>query len=173
MSEIIRIPEERIKILIGTNKKTKEKIEEKCNVSLKISDSEVEIVGEPADIFFAQDIVKAIGRGFEPRKAFMLLKPENAFYLISLRELASTEKTITRMKGRVIGDDGKIKIAIEDATDSFISVYGSTIAIISNVETINYAKEAISMIINGAMHASVLAYLSKARRKILEAKFRS
>ncbi len=173
MSEIIRIPEERIKILIGTKGQTKEKVEEKCNVSLRISESEVEIDGEPADVFFAQDIIKAIGRGFEPRKAFMLLNPEQTFYLISLRELDLTDKTITRIKGRIIGEDGRIKLAIEESTDSFVSVYGSTIGIISNVETVHYAKEAISMIINGSQHSSVLAYLSKAKREILDAKFRN
>jgi len=103
----------------------------------------------------------------------MLLNPEQTFYLISLRELDLTDKTITRIKGRIIGEDGRIKLAIEESTDSFVSVYGSTIGIISNVETVHYAKEAISMIINGSQHSSVLAYLSKAKREILDAKFRN
>ncbi len=173
MTEIVRIPEERVKILIGKEGKTKKSIETKCNVELKIIDGEVEIIGDAADIFFASEIVKAVGRGFEPRKAMLILKEDFMFHLIALREIIPSDKAIIRLKARVIGEDGVIKTRIEEATDSFLSIYGNTIGIIAKADTIEYAKEAVSMILNGARHSSVLSYLSKSRRKILEARFRS
>ena len=172
MTEIIRIPEERVKVLIGKDGRTKKVIETKCKVELKITDGEVEVSGDATEIFFASEIVKAIGRGFEPRKAMLLLKEDFMFHLVALREILPSEKAIIRMKGRVIGEDGRIKTMIEESTDSFLSVYGNTIGIISKADTIEYAKEAVSMILNGARHASVLAYLSKAKREILESRFR-
>jgi ribosomal RNA assembly protein len=142
-------------------------------VELKIIEGEVDITGNAADIFFATEIVKAIGRGFEPRKALLLLKEDFMLHLIHLRELASTEKAIVRLKGRVIGEDGRIKTMIEESTDCFLSVYGNTIGIIAKSDTIEYTKEAVSMILNGSRHSSVLSYLSKSKRKILESRFRS
>lgn len=172
MTQIIRIPEERINILIGKGGKTKKSVESRCKVELKISEGEVEISGDATDIFFASEIVKAIGRGFEPRKAMLLLKEDFLFHLIALREMLPNDKAIIRMKGRVIGEDGRIKTLIEESTDSFLSVYGNTICIIAKADTMEYAKEAISMILNGARHSSVLSYLSKAKRQILESRFR-
>lgn len=173
MNEIVRIPEERINILIGKDGRTRKTIEKRCSVKLKISEEGVEIRGDPENVFFATDVVKAIGRGFEPRKALKLLRDEYALYVIPLRELVSTDKAMTRVKGRVIGENGTVKTRIEEATDSFLSIYGSTISIISKIDTMEYAKEAISMLIEGARHSSVLAYLSKSRREIMDSRLRS
>ncbi len=172
MTEIIRIPEERVKVLIGKEGRTKKTIEQRCGVGLQISDEEVQISGDPADTYFAMEVVKAIGRGFEPRKALLLLKDDYTFYLIPLRELLPTDKAIKRLKGRVIGEEGRIKTLIEEATDSFVSVYGNTIAIIAKADSIEYAKEAISMLINGAKHSTVLSYLAKSKREIMDSRFR-
>lgn len=171
MNEIIRIPEERQQILIGKNGATKAKIEQKCNVKLIINSEGISIIGEPEETFFATDVIKAIGRGFEPRLALKLLK-DHTLYVISLRELLSSEKAITRIKARVIGEHGKIKEAIEESTDSFISVYGHTISIIGKIDTIEFAKEAVGKIIDGAPHTIVLSYLKKAKRKIYDEKFK-
>ncbi len=171
MNEVIRIPEERLSVLIGKDGATKERIEKKCKVRLEISPEGIDIIGEPQDAFFATDVVKAIGRGFEPRKALKLLK-DHALYIISLRELLPTEKAITRIKARIIGENGKIKLAIEDSAECFISVYGHTVSIIARVDTMEYAKEAISKIIDGAPHSTVLNYLKKAKRQIYEEKFK-
>lgn len=173
MTELVKIPTERVKILIGENGSAKKKIETKCNVELIIDpEGEVEIVGDPADVFFVKDIIKAIGRGFGPETALRLLGTDFGLYVISLKDHATSDKAITRLKGRVIGENGRIKGQIEDATDSFISVYGSTISIISRIDSMEYAKEAIGMILDGARHKSVLAYLAKIKREILESRLK-
>lgn len=168
MTELLRIPAERVNVLLGKDGTTKKKIEKKCNIELVVdSEGEVQVIGDPADVFFARDVVKAIGRGFNPRIALKLAGDEYVFYMVSLKEVLGSDSAITRLRGRVIGEDGRIKIAIEDATDSFISIYGNTIAIISKLDTIEYAKEAISMLVNGARHSSVLGYLAKSKRTII------
>lgn len=173
MVEYMKIPEERVKVLLGANGETRKKIEKKCNVQLIVeSDGEVGIVGEPADVFFVRDIVKAIGRGFAPEIALRLFDHDYSLYIISLKEIIGSENAITRLKGRVIGEKGRIKNRIEEATDSYISIYGNTISIISRIDTMEYAKEAIGMLIDGARHTSVLAYLSKAKREITESRLK-
>jgi ribosomal RNA assembly protein len=173
MTDFVRIPSERVKVLVGKDEATKKRIEKKCNVELIVDpEGEIEIIGDAADVFFVHDIVKAIGRGFTPETALRLLGNDYGLYVIPLKEIVHSENALTRLKGRVIGENGKIKYAIEDATDSFISIYGNTIAIIAKIDTMEYAKEAIGLLIDGARHTSVLGYLAKAKREILEARLK-
>lgn len=173
MTEFIKIPAERVKVLSGKDGSTKKRIEKKCNVTLNIDpEGEVEIDGDAADIFFVRDIIKAIGRGFTPESALKLLGHDYGLYVISLKEYTTSENALTRIKGRVIGEKGKIKAQIEEATDSYVSVYGNTIAVISRIDSMEYAKEAIGMLIDGARHTSVLGYLAKAKRELMESRLK-
>ncbi|MDD5171917.1 MAG: KH domain-containing protein [Candidatus ainarchaeum sp.] len=173
MTEIVKIPAERVKVLVGESGATKKRIEERCNVELDIDpDGEVQIIGDPADVFFARDIVKAIGRGFTPENALRLMGHDYGLYVIQLKEHASSDKAIARLKGRVIGENGRIKIQIEDSTDSIVSVYGSTVSIISRIDTMEYAKEAIGMLVDGSRHTSVLRYLARVKREIMESRLK-
>jgi ribosomal RNA assembly protein len=167
-TEMLRIPEERVKVLIGKEGKIKKLIEEKCNIAFTVdSEGEVQVTGDPMEVFFALDVIKAIGRGFEPRAALRLLDHDYGLYIVSLKEFANTDKGILRLKGRVIGEKGKMRIEIENATDSKLSIYGGTIGIIAKIDTMERAKEAISMLLRGAKHSSVLSYLAKAKREIM------
>ena len=67
----VRIPAERVGVLIGRSGSIKKKIESMCKVKLEIDSEtgEVTIIGseqieDPTTIFKAQNIVLAIGRGF-------------------------------------------------------------------------------------------------------------
>jgi ribosomal RNA assembly protein len=174
MTDFVRIPAERVRVLLGKDDATKKKIESRCKVELIIDpDGEVEIVGDPAEAYFVHEIVKAIGRGFSAETALRLLDNDYGLYIIPLKELISSENAITRLKGRVIGENGKIKYSIEEATDSYVSIYGNTIAIIARIDAMEYAKEAIGMLIDGARHTSVLGYLAKAKREIMESRLKS
>lgn len=172
--EVIKIPNDRVAVLIGENGKTKDLIEKKCNVTLSISsEGEVEINGETADTFFAKDVVKAIGRGFLPKQALKILNENYQFFLIDLDDYVKSEKAIVRVKGRIIGEEGTMKKEIEAATESYLSIYGDTVGIIAKIDTIEYAKEAISMLIQGAQHASVFSYLARAKQQIFGERLRS
>ena len=172
--EVLKIPERRVPALVGVEGKTKKKVERMCNVKLTVSrEGEVELKGENADVFFAIDVVKAIGRGFDPRNALLLTKEDYQFLLIDLKDYAANDKAITRIKGRIIGERGKVKSEIEEATESKISVYGNTVGIISKMDTVGYAKEAIFMLIQGARHSRVYGYLGGIRRRIMADRLRS
>lgn len=173
MTEVLKIPAERVKALRGENETTKKLIEKKCSVELVIeNDGEVEVVGDPSDVFFAKDVVKAIGRGFAPMHAFKLLEHDFGLYIIPLKDVAGSDKALVRLKGRVIGEKGKIKSRIEEATDSYLSIYGNTVGIISRVDSMEYAKEAVAMLLEGARHATVLVYLAKAQRELMESRLK-
>ncbi len=171
--EIVRIPHERIGILTDEKNKNKKKIEKKCTVELHIeTDGEVEIEGENINTFFARDVIKAIGRGFTVEQALKIVEDNYQFYLIDLDDHAHTENAKVRIRGRIIGEKGKIKAEIESATECILSIYGDTIGIIAKIDTIEYAKEALSMLISGAPHATLFIYLAKIRRQIFNDRLR-
>jgi ribosomal RNA assembly protein len=171
--QIIKIPSERVKALLGESGQTKDYLELRMKVSLSIdSDGSVEISGEPIDEFIAKDIVKAIGRGFAPPVALRLLSDEYGFKLIDLRDYASSDKARHRIMGRVIGENGRTKEIIKEEVNADIACFGHTVGIISSLETLDYALEAVFKLIEGSNHASVYAYLEKCRRKIKEEEVR-
>jgi len=92
--KLIRIPNDRIAVLIGKSGNAKSKIEKLCGVSLDIDGTTGEVLlksrGNIENIqpFKAIEIVTAIGRGFSPENALTLLKGENTLHVIDLREFA-------------------------------------------------------------------------------------
>lgn len=167
--QIVKIPSERVKALLGTSGETKDYLEQRMQVTLTVeSEGEVVISGESIDEFIGKDIVKAIGRGFDPSVALRLLSDEYGFKIIDLRDYADSEKAIHRIKGRVIGEKGRTKEIIKEEIGSDVAIYGHTIAVISKLETLDYALNALFKIIEGSPHANVYAYLEKCRRRIKE-----
>ncbi len=172
-AESVLVPESRIAVLIGRNGKTRKEIEEKTSAKLRISKTgEVTISGEGESVFLAKDIVKAIARGFNPRVAFKLLDPNYSLEIIDLHDFYNTKNSIIRIKGRVIGEKGRIRELIESSTDSYISVFGDTIAIIAPYYTMPYAKESVLKLIRGSKHSSLERFLSTVRERIFYEKLR-
>jgi ribosomal RNA assembly protein len=174
-STFLKIPKERVGVLIGPDGKTKKTIEEKLSVELQI-DSETggvtlmlaETTEDPSLLFKAKDVVTAIGRGFSPEHAFRLIRDEETMLdIIDLRTiLGRSESDIRRIKGRIIGMNGKTRRILEELTDTNIAVYGSTIGIIGNLEQVEVAREAIQMLVKGSLHSTVYRFLHRKRREL-------
>ena len=87
--------------------------------------------------------------------------------VIDLEEYVGTNnKAQERVKGRIIGKGGKSRAMIEELTETNISVYGSTIAIIGHIEALPAAREAVFMLIRGSFHKTVWNYLYAYRRQL-------
>jgi ribosomal RNA assembly protein len=170
--KILRIPNERIAVLIGKSGNVKSKIEQLCYVTLDIDGETGEVFiksnGDVKNIqpFKAMEIVTAIGRGFSPENAMSLLKGENALHVIDLREFAGkSNANIERIKGRIIGEGGKARKNMENLTGTHISVYGKTVSIIGDTSKLRLVVDAISSISNGSIHGAVYNKLEAANRK--------
>ena len=171
-SMFVRIPKERVGVLIGPEGQVKQRIEEKFMVELQIESESggVTIVlsvkaNDPSLLFKAKDTVTAIGRGFSPEHAFRLLRNEdNIFDFIDLRIIfGRSESDIKRVKGRVIGANGKTRKLIEELTDASVVVYGHTIGFIGTFEQVDVARNAVQMLIDGSQHHTVYKYLQRKR----------
>jgi ribosomal RNA assembly protein len=174
MRQYVKVPSDRIGVIIGTNGEMKRQIEEKTNTKISV-DSEsgsvlIEGKGEGADEIFqvlrASELIKAIGRGFSPEKAFILIEDEELMLdIIDLSTVTSSEGELRRIKGRIIGEKGRMRDFMERITGTKISVYGDTASVIGTPERINIVREAINMLINGAPHGSVYGFLERKRRE--------
>lgn len=171
----VKIPKERIGVLIGSDGSVKEYIQRRLPVTLEIDSATGDVTiklregaEDPSLLFKAKDIVLAIGRGFSPERAFRLLDGEDVILdIIDLREyVGKSESELTRIKGRIIGRDGKARKMIEELSGALISVYGHTVAVIGNFEQANIAREAILKLINGAEHSTVYKFLQKKRQEM-------
>jgi ribosomal RNA assembly protein len=175
----LRIPKERVGVLIGPEGKIKKSIEEKLSVELQIESEDGGITvtmnekaEDPSLLFRAKDVITAIGRGFSPEHAFRLIRNEEAILdVMDLRTIfGRSESDIKRIKGRIIGMEGKTRKIIEELTDTDVAVYGHTVSIIGNIEEAQAAREAIQMLINGSMHSAVYRFLHKKRRELKKKK---
>ena len=177
---LLKIPKERVGVLIGPEGKTKKHIEEKLRVELQIDSETGDIIialaekaDDPSTLFKAKDLVTAIGRGFSPEHAFRLVRDEEAMLdLIDLRSVfGKSDADIKRVQGRIIGMNGKTRQIIEELTDTSVSVYGHTVGIIGTVEQVQIAREAIEMLVKGSMHGTVYRFLQRKRRELKKKKF--
>lgn len=170
--QIIKIPQDRIGVIIGKGGKVKEEIEQKCNVTIEIDgengDALVSSGPSPltkAEPFKAIEIILAISKGFSPERAYRLLA-EDILQLIDIRDYAGkSANSMQRIKGRIIGKAGKSRKTIEELTGAYVSVYGHTVGLIGSFQEIRMGIEAISMLSKGSSHKSVYNMLQAARRK--------
>ena len=166
----MKIPEERVAVLIGKDGGTKKEIETATKSNLDIS-KEGDVVITSSDgllLFNAKEIVHAIARGFNPRIALLLLKGDYIFEIIDMKDVAGKSKnTLERIKGRVIGRQGRAREEIEHLTETHISIYGKTIGIIGEVQNASVAREAIAMLLGGSMHKTVYQFLERKRKEMM------
>ncbi|MDW5562197.1 MAG: KH domain-containing protein [Methanomassiliicoccus sp.] len=165
---LVRIPKDRVGALIGTDGETKETIEKRAGVRMRIdTEGEVDIEDNPQDPLAAlkvMDLVKAIGRGFSPHRAMRLLDDDEYLEVIELGDfIGKKSDQLARVRSRLIGTNGKTRKIIEDLTGAYMSIYGSTVSLIGNSVQLPIAKTAVEMILRGSEHATVYRYLERSR----------
>ncbi|MFW9949481.1 MAG: pre-rRNA-processing protein PNO1 [Candidatus Thorarchaeota archaeon] len=178
----MKIGKNRIAVVIGRNGETKKEIEDSLGIEIvldsKTGDFEIKSIlnhpkYNPLNIYIGEKILNAINRGFNPTKALKLLDELFELEVFNLYNiLGRSEKKVTRMKGRIIGRNGEIRKAIERYAESYVSVYGKTIAIIAEYENLQIARKAVNMLLNGMPHHSVLKYLESKYNEKKKEEFR-
>jgi len=179
LNAFVRIPKERVGVLVGPDGEVKRQIEEKLKVQLQI-ESEAggvtillsETAQDPSLLLKAKDVVTAIGRGFSPEHAFRLIRNEDAIFdVIDLRLIfGRSESDINRVKGRIIGMNGKTRRLIEELTEANVVVYGHTVGIIGSFEQADAARNAVQMLIDGSQHHVVYRFLQRKRSEMKKQK---
>lgn len=173
----IKIPEERVGVLIGPDGSMKKLIEEKSKTLLEI-DSEsgtvtIESSEDPLMAMRVSDLVRAIGRGFSPERALAILDDEMLMLdVMDLSKMVGTQSDMARLKGRIIGKDGKTREIMERLSGSKVSVYGKTVALIGYPDQIRVSRAAIEMLLDGAPHGNVYSFLEKKHQELAKEELR-
>lgn len=168
-SYTLKVPRDRVGVLIGKKGEIKKHVEEATGTVMEIDSKEGDVVITAIDglkLYEAREVVRAIARGFNPKTALQLLKGDYALEVVNIADyVGKNQNAGLRLKGRVIGAEGKAKREIERLTNSEISVYGKTVAIIAEIENAMNARRAIQNLLEGATHASVYHFLERKRRE--------
>jgi len=166
--EILKIPKERVGVLIGKNGEVKERIEKKSGTKILIDSENGEVTiergsADPLTELKVINIIRAVGRGFSSENALKLFNDEYYFELINIKDYAKTQKHVIRLKARVIGSRGKTRSIIKELSGAKVSVYGNTVSIIGDVEQAQIARKAVDMLLSGSEHSVVYRYLERMR----------
>ena len=164
----IRVTKERVAILIGKKGEVKRKIAKLTKTKIKVDSKEGDVIITGEDglgVYNARNIINAISRGFNPEQALSLLYDENIFEVINISDYSRNNKNdLKRLKGRLIGKNGKAKEMIQDLTNVSLSIYGKTISMIGKIENVDTARHAINNLLSGSRHGKVYAYLERQRK---------
>jgi ribosomal RNA assembly protein len=177
-SEVVKVPQARVGVIIGKDGEVKKRIEIETKTKLTIDSEEgnvtietTEGTDDPLAVWRAKDIAIAIGRGFSPKKSFRLLDEDEAMEVIDLTDFVGrSENALKRVRGRIIGENGKARRTIEELTGANLSVYGRTVSIIGEFDQLAVAKEAIMMFIHGAQHGTVYRFLHRKGKELKKAR---
>ncbi|MCD4740069.1 KH domain-containing protein [archaeon] len=169
--EYLFVPKERIGVLIGEKGRTRQAIEKKTGVKIEIDSETGEVNLERSEktdalkALQAREVIKAIARGFSPERALKLLQDDYYLKVIDLEEYIGSERALARQKARLIGTDGKARRFLEKTTNTEISVYGKSVAIIGDLKEVELAAEAITRLVSGSPHGKVYKFIGKKREK--------
>ncbi|MDD5253568.1 MAG: KH domain-containing protein [Candidatus Nanoarchaeia archaeon] len=168
--EILKIPRERVAVLIGKKGSIKRNLERIFNVMIRV-DSETGLASIESDdslsIYEAAPAIKAIARGFNPRVAEALKDEDVVLEIINIEDYVGKAKNhVARMRSRLIGKEGKARKYIEELTHTRISVYGKTVAIIGKYYNVEVAKEGVEDLLKGAPHSNAFRHIINRRKDV-------
>jgi ribosomal RNA assembly protein len=156
--KIIKIPEKEVSKISDCipelEKKSNTKIEKKGNVFY--------IEGEEAGEWNCEQVLNALCNGFPTKNAFKLFSDDYFTDEIDLESaMWRKEKALERIKGRIIGEEGKAKQTIEELTGAKMVVGDKKVFFIGRFDEVKNAKEAVLRLMEGAKHAQVYNYLKR------------
>ena len=168
--QTVRVPSDRIGALLGKGGKTKKWLEETFKIRLIVDSNTGEVTIESltdtleTDTLKAVEVVNAIARGFSQGRAARLKQDDTILSIMDLRSYqGKSSNSLTRVRGRIIGESGRARRVIEELTRAEVSVYGHTIAIIGRIDEVKLAEDALDILASGGPHRVAYQVLQKRR----------
>jgi len=138
------------------------------NRSVEIKTSE--LTEDAGAIQKAQDFVEAFMMGFEVQDAVALLRLEDLYidsFMVTDVKMLSGDH-LSRAIGRVAGQEGKTKYAIENATRTRIVIADQKIHILGSFSNIKLARDAVCNLIIGAPPGKVYNQMKNVAKRLNE-----
>ena len=156
---IIKALVEHMKIEVKMNTKTK------C-VEMRNSDK----TKSPSALQKSEEFLKAFVTGFDLQDAIAMLRLEDLYMeTFEVKDVKNlTGDHLSRCIGRICGEQGKTKYAIENATRTRIIVADSKISLLGSYTNIGLARNAICSLILGAPPGKVYSQLRIIGKRVNE-----
>ena len=172
-SQAVKIPRDRIGVLIGKEGETKAKVESMTGATISVDSEEGDVTvdsskaQDPSVLLSVMDFVVAVGRGFSPERAMLVLDDDWYLQVMDIRDYVGKRSNhVARMRARVIGTKGKTRRLIEELSGAYISVYGNTVALIGDLVQLDVARRALDMLLTGSEHSAVYRFLESKRAEV-------
>jgi ribosomal RNA assembly protein len=169
---ILTIPSKRAVRLLKNKQRALKDIEAKARVKISITnesdiDKGIRVDGSPEGEWSAEQVLKAIDLGFDPKDALTLLNDEVYLEQIDLEQsMRGSASGVERQKARLIGTEGKAKRVLQELSEAKIAISdGPMLGILGGFDEVRAAKEAVLQILEGKPHAMVFSYLEGEARK--------
>jgi ribosomal RNA assembly protein len=170
----LRVHEDRLGVLIGEGGKVVKDLEARLGVKITVNTVDSSVIIEPANpsipatnILKCQEIIKAIDHCFSYERASRLHDDDAVLVIVDLKDqITFSESHLQRIKGRIIGEEGKARKNLEELTGTYISVCRDTVAIIGEYTRAELARQAIEMLAQGRQHSTVYKFLDRAIRDL-------
>ncbi len=170
----LRIPVDRIGVLIGEGGKVLRELEARTGTKITVDSTNGAVIIEPATpatrvdrLLKARDFIRAVAAGVSPEKAWRVLEEDQVLMIIDLKEaIGESPNHLKRIKGRLIGEKGKARRNIEQMTGTTINIGRDKVVIIGDYESAQVAREALEMLIQGRKHSTVYKYIDRLMREV-------
>jgi ribosomal RNA assembly protein len=146
--------------------KNRKRLEKILNVEITNRGKEVYIEGQAENEFIAEKVINALNFGFPYADAIEIKTEELLFETLNIKDF-TTKKDLERVRGRVIGSNGKTIKTISELSNCYLELKDNEIGIIGEPEFIKNAQEALISLIKGTKTGNVYAYLEKHQPKPL------
>ena len=171
MKKEIKLPRDRIGAFVGKNGDTKNDIENKFGVKLTVNSATglISVTDTDSDYQFFKltHFINAVASGFSPERAFRLISDDEILLKLDLKEYSGKSvNSLNRIKGRIIGLNGKTRTIIEDMTNTYVSIYRHHVSILGGYNETKLALESIKLLASGSPHKAVYSMLESYRSKI-------
>ncbi|MFP3402394.1 MAG: KH domain-containing protein [Acidilobus sp.] len=149
-------------------------IRERLGLSVKVDEQNSAVIIETAspqgsaNVLKARDIVKAIVIGFQQQDITELLDDDTMLVVVDVQSAVNDrENHLRRVLGRIIGENGRAKRAIEEITGVKMAVSDSgQVGIIGDYERAMIARHGVELLVEGKMHGTVYKRLEAMMRDL-------
>ncbi len=163
----IPVDSQRLGIIIGRNGVNKRRVEETFNVKVEVDSARGLVFVEPREgatmynVFRAKKAIEALALGFPLEDVLLLADDVYDFEVLDLSEVARNQSDLMRIKARIIGSEGKFKKTLEEIVGVRVVVGDKVVGLIGDFEQLRLAKEAISRLVGGQSHQTVIKFLER------------
>jgi ribosomal RNA assembly protein len=142
--------------------KNKKQLEKALNLKISNRGKEVYIEGTPENEYLGEKVIEAINFGFPISHALTIKQKELMFEIINIKDYTK-RKDLERIRGRIIGKQGRTLKTISQVGDCFLEIKDNEVGIITSPENMKKMQESIVNLIQGSKTSNVYKRLEKTK----------